>query len=123
VHQSASNGYDSDLLPRPASAGDHENLTTAQEKAVTDAVVAINAGRESIHYVCGMLMLVYRIEPDAAFGLLRWRSQECNVKLRKIAEQLLSDIQALDYGDRVPPRETFDRLLMTVHERVGDKAD
>jgi hypothetical protein len=123
VHQSASNGYDSDLLPRPASAGDHENLTTAQEKAVTDAVVAINAGRESIHYVCGMLMLVYRIEPDAAFGLLRWRSQECNVKLRNIAEQLLSDIQALDYGDRVPPRETFDRLLMTVHERIDDKAD
>jgi AmiR/NasT family two-component response regulator len=119
VHQSASNGYQSDLLPRPASAGDHENLTTAQEKAVTDAVVAINAGRESIHYVCGILMLIYRVAPDEAFEVLKWRSQETNVKLRKIADQLLTDIRELEYDDRLPPRQTFDRLLMTVHERVS----
>ena len=121
MHQSASNGHDSDVFLQPASTGDglHETLNSAQQAAVSDAVVAINAGRESIHYVCGILMLIYRIDPDAAFGLLRWRSQECNVKLRKLADQLLEDIQGLQYDDQLPRREVFDRLLMTVHERVS----
>jgi ANTAR domain len=44
-----------------------------------------NAGREPIHYICGILMLIYRIDPGAAFEALKWRSQETNVKLRKIA--------------------------------------
>jgi hypothetical protein len=121
VHQFASNGHDSDVLPQPAITGDglHETLTSAQQAAVSDAVVAINAGRECIHYVCGILMLIYRIDPDEAFDLLRWRSQECNVKLRKLAEQLLADIRELQYDDQLPRREVFDRLLMTVHERVS----
>lgn len=121
MHQFASNGHDSDLLPQPATTGDglHETLTSAQQAAVSDAVVAINAAREPIHYVCGILMLIYRIDPEAAFGMLRWRSQECNVKLRKLADQLLEDIRGLEYDNQVPRRETFDRLLMTVHERVS----
>jgi hypothetical protein len=121
VHQSVSNGHSGELPAQPAVAdvGLHEILTAAQQAAVTDAVVEINAGREPIHYVCGILMLIYRIDPDAAFGMLRWRSQECNVKLRKLADQLLEDIRGLEYDDQVPRRETFDRLLMTVHERVG----
>lgn len=120
MHRSASNGYDSDVRPQPAIAGVglHEILTTAQQAAVTDAVTEINAGREPIHYVCGILMLIYRISPDEAFEVLKWRSQETNVKLRKIADQLLTDIRELSYDDRLPPRQTFDRLLMTVHERV-----
>jgi hypothetical protein len=40
------------------------------------------------------------------------------VKLRKIADQLLTDIGELECDDRLPPRQTFDRLLMTVRERV-----
>jgi hypothetical protein len=121
VHQSAFNGHNGELPDQPAVAGVglHEILTDAQQAAVTDAVVEINAGREPIHYVCGILMLIYRVDPEAAFGMLRWRSQECNVKLRKIAEQLLADIRGLEYDDQVPRREVFDRLLMTVHERVS----
>ena len=41
-------------------------------------------------------MLVYRIDADVAFDVLKWRSQETNVKLRVLAEQLLSDVRALD---------------------------
>jgi hypothetical protein len=29
----------------------------------------------------------------------KWRSQEGNIKLRAIAEQLLADFRALDYDD------------------------
>ncbi len=67
-------------------------------------------------------MLVYRIQSDAAFDLLKWRSQETNVKLRVLAEQLIADVRALNYGETVPPRSTFDRLLLTVHQRVRAKA-
>jgi len=67
-------------------------------------------------------MLVYRIQSDAAFDLLKWRTQETNVKLRALAEQLITDVRALEYGETVPPRSTFDRLLLTIHQRVRAKA-
>ena len=67
-------------------------------------------------------MFVYRIDADAAFELLRWRSQECNVKLRALAEQLLNDIRTLTQDDSLPSRAAFDQLLLTVHRRVGSHA-
>ena len=67
-------------------------------------------------------MLVYRIESEAAFDLLKWRSQETNVKLRVLAEQLITDVRTLEYDETVPPRCTFDRLLLTAHQRVRARA-
>ena len=89
---------------------------------ITEAVAEIAENRASIEQAKGILMLVYRIQSDAAFDLLKWRSQETNVKLRVLAEQLITDVRALDYGETVPPRSTFDRLLLTVHQRVRAKA-
>ena len=53
-------------------------------------------------------MLVYRVDADAAFELLKWRSQETNVKLRILAELgappacggLLADFAGLAYEGR-----------------------
>ena len=42
-----------------------------------------------------------------------------NIKLRSIAEQLLSDFLALSRGGTVPSREAFDHALMTVHQHDG----
>ena len=67
-------------------------------------------------------MLLYRIDADVAFDLLKWRSQETNVKLRVLAEQLLSDARALEYNENPPPRSTFDRVFLTTHQRVTAKA-
>ena len=39
-------------------------------------------------------MYVYQIDADAAFELLKWRSQAANVKLRALAVQLLADVQS-----------------------------
>ncbi len=94
----------------------------ARSAIISEAVAEIAENRATIEQVKGVLMLVYRIDPDAAFDLLRWRSQETNVKLRALAEQLLADVRALEYDDNVPPRETFDRLLLTVHQRVRARA-
>ena len=41
----------------------------------------------------GMLMAIYGIDAAAAFDLLKWRSQETNVKLRSLAEQIVARIR------------------------------
>jgi PAS domain S-box-containing protein len=94
----------------------------ARAAIITEAVAEIAEHRAAIEQAKGILMLVYRIQADAAFDLLKWRSQETNVKLRALAEQLIADVRALDYDETVPPRSTFDRLLLTTHQRVRAKA-
>ncbi len=94
----------------------------ARAAIITEAVAEIAENRAAIEQAKGILMLVYRIQSDAAFDLLKWRSQETNVKLRVLAEQLIEDVRALDYDETVPPRTTFDRLLLTTHQRVRARA-
>jgi ANTAR domain len=91
----------------------------AYNKLVSDAVTEIAQSRGPIEQVKGMLMLAYRIDEQRAFGLLKWRSQETNVKLRALAVQFAADFLDLDYDDNLPRRSSFDRLLMTVHLRVA----
>ena len=63
-------------------------------------------------------MFVYRIDPDAAFELLKWRSQETHTKLRTLAEQLVADMRSMDEPREFPViRTIFDRLLMRTHHR------
>ncbi len=109
-------GFYVDVTPTPA-------MTTA---IVTAALTEITENRSVIEQVKGMLMLIYRIDADTAFELLRWRSQETNVKLRLLAERLLADYTGLVYEELLPPRGTFDHLLLTAHQRVevtGDTVD
>jgi PAS domain S-box-containing protein len=94
----------------------------ARAAIITEAVAEIAEHRAAIEQAKGILMLVYRIQADAAFDLLKWRSQETNVKLRALAEQLIADVRALEYDETVPPRSTFDRLLLTTHQRVRARA-
>ena len=67
-----------------------------------------------------MMMLVYRIDADTAFELLRWRSQETNVK--PPACWRAADHRRLRRSSPtrrlLPPRATFDHLLLTAHQRV-----
>jgi fructose-specific component phosphotransferase system IIB-like protein len=88
------------------------------EEMVTAAIAEIAENRATIEQAKGMLMLIYRVDADAAFDLLKWRSQETNVKLRLLAEQLLSDFAELTDEETLPPRPTFDHLLLTAHERL-----
>ncbi|MCW2653284.1 MAG: hypothetical protein JWR32_4260 [Mycobacterium sp.] len=90
-----------------------------RDQMVSAAVAEIAESRGVIEQAKGMLMLVYHINVETAFELLRWRSQETNVKLRVLAEQIATDFTAQDYHDALPPRSEFDRLLLTAHLRVG----
>jgi ANTAR domain/PAS fold len=85
---------------------------------VTEAVAEIAESRGVIEQAKGMLMLVYRINADSAFELLKWRSQETNVKLRTLAERIAADFLDFDYNDTLPARSDYDRLLLTAHLRV-----
>jgi ANTAR domain len=83
---------------------------TAQDRAssITAAVAEIADNRAAIEQAKGVLMDVYRIDAEAAFELLRWRSQESNVKLRVLAEQLLVDVRTLARDeDSLPSRATL----------------
>lgn len=105
-------GFYIDATPS-AQTGGH-----GQQERVSEAVAEIAEARSGIEQAKGMLMLVYRISADAAFELLKWRSQETNTKLRALAEQIAEDFLELDYQELLPHRSVFDRLLLTAHLRV-----
>lgn len=79
----------------------------------------LTASRESIDYAKGMIMLVYGLSADRAFDLLRWRSQDCNVKLRDLAGRLLADVGAEPNLVPAEMRRAFDHLLLTAHTRLA----
>ena len=91
----------------------------ARQDQVTAAVTRIAEDRAGIEQAKGMLMLIYGIDELAAFQLLKWRSQETNVKLRILAEQIAADFTSLSGTETLPPRSAFDNLLLTAHLRVN----
>jgi hypothetical protein len=92
----------------------------AQEDLVTARLAEISENRASIEQTKGMLMLIYRINDNAAFNLLKWLSQEANVKLRLLAEQIAEDF--LGAGLPLNSQE-FDHLLVTAHRRIRRSND
>jgi hypothetical protein len=94
------------------------SVTEAREERVTEAVAEIAEARGGIEQTKGMLMLIYRITADSAFELLKWRSQESNIKLRVLAEQITKDFLDLSYDEVLPTRAEYDRLLLTAHLRA-----
>ncbi len=98
-----------------------DNTPSEQERQdqVTAAVTRIAEARANIEQAKGMLMLIYGMDESAAFELLKWRSQETNVKLRLLAEQVAADFVALSGSETPPPRSAYDNLLLTAHLRIN----
>ena len=90
-----------------------------RQDQVTAAVTRITEARAGIEQAKGMLMLIYGMEEAAAFELLKWRSQETNVKLRLLAGQVASDFVVLSSSEILPPRSAYDQLLLTAHFRIN----
>ena len=86
---------------------------------ITAAVADIATNRAVIDQAKGMLILVYGVDEDAAFEMLRWRSQSTNTKLRTLAAQLVADYRSLCNGEALPSRAVYDKALMSVHERIA----
>ena len=101
-------GYYVDVTP---SEREHQDQVTA-------AVAVIAESRADIERTKGMLMLIYGMDEPAAFELLKWRSQETNTKLRRLAAQIAADFVALSGSRELPPRSAYDKLLLTAHLRI-----
>jgi hypothetical protein len=94
----------------------------AREDLISARVAEITEHRAVIEQAKGMLMLVYGLDDEAAFDLLRWRSQSSNVKLRRLAEKIVEDFRAVR-DDGITSRSAFDHSLLTVGEGVGSDGD
>jgi PAS domain S-box-containing protein len=100
------------------TAGFYIDLTEAFEadmqKSVTAAVAQVEARRALIHEAIGIIRMAYGVSAERAFEVLRWRSQQTNVKLRTIAEHFVETVvkQPLD-GDA---RNRVDHAPLTAHQ-------
>lgn len=86
-----------------------------RREAIDTALPDLLAARAEIEQAKGALMLVYAITSDQAFQVLRWRSQETNVKLRTLAERVAARLPQMAGGDAAL-RTRLDHLLLTAHE-------
>jgi hypothetical protein len=81
--------------------------------------------RALIEQAKGILMFVYGIDADEAFDILRSRSQDDNIKLRLLAEQIVKDMVELGKQNNKGParRVRFDGLMLTAHQRISKAAE
>lgn len=91
-----------------------------EREQLTATIAEIAENRATIEQAKGMLMIVYGIDADAAFDLLRWRSQEGNVKLRMLAERVVTDFLRLTQHEQAPGRSAYDNLLLTADQRIRE---
>ncbi|WP_228829067.1 PAS and ANTAR domain-containing protein [Nocardia beijingensis] len=94
-----------------------DTLAEAHQAMLAATLPGLYENRAVIEQAKGVLMRVYQISAEQAFQILRWRSQETNVKLRALAQQLLAELP------QVPPPPpdlvaAFDHILLTVHHRI-----
>jgi hypothetical protein len=81
-----------------------ESFRRAVEVETHAAVTRAAETRAVIEQAKGILMGVYHIDSDAAFGLLRWHSQHTNTKVRVLAEGLVRHITESPEDDLSPAR-------------------
>jgi PAS domain S-box-containing protein len=97
-----------------ATRGFYIDVTTAVrdevQRELGEKLDLIVADRAVIEQAKGMLMAIYDVDADAAFDILRWRSQELNIKLHDVAKEIVANVPVLlrDQAARGP----VDQFLM-----------
>ena len=81
------------------------------EDRISERVAEVSDRRAFIEQAKGMLAVVYGLETDAAFEILKWISQRSNRKLRDVAERLVEKFRALS-APILPERHVYDDALM-----------
>jgi hypothetical protein len=91
-------------------------VTTAHE--VDHALELIGRTRPMIEQAKGALMSAYGLDAEEAFALLRRYSQDCNVKVRDVARDLVESMSVVG-GMPSDTRAALDRLAVTVRPRIA----
>jgi PAS domain S-box-containing protein len=94
-----------------------QDQLTAEVAHIKADAAHISERRSAIEQAKGMLMMVYNVDDAAAFELLRKRSQETNVKLFRLAQQVVADFTDAGRNSEMS-RSTYDNLFLTAHNRV-----
>ncbi len=103
--------------------GFYIDVTSSDEDHAEDQVRAVVTefaeNRASIEQAKGMLMIIYGVNENAAFDLLRWQSQLNNVKVRALAAQVVADFSEFATAHRLANQPKYDHLFMTAFERLS----
>jgi len=82
------------------------------QREIGEKLQTILADRAIIEQAKGMLMAAYQVDADAAFDILRWRSQELNIKVHDIAKEVAAKLPLL--LNLESSRAPVDHFLMTL---------
>lgn len=93
-------------------------ITADNWRMIGKRVAKIAEDRLVIEQAKGMIRAIYGVGPDTAFEILKWRSQESGVKLRRLAEQVTADFTAAAENVTHPQQRVYDNLLLTAHFRI-----
>ncbi|OBH40368.1 PAS and ANTAR domain-containing protein [Mycobacterium mantenii] len=96
--------------------------TRSREDSISAKVAEIAGRRGVIDRTKGMLMLIYGIDEDAAFNMLKTVSQTRNIKLGLLAQRIAEDFAALG-KEVITARSRFDQRLRSVQPRGPDEAE
>ncbi|MDT5016480.1 MAG: hypothetical protein QOD39_2640 [Mycobacterium sp.] len=100
-----------------ATRGFYIDVTDAVEaqiqRSLGEQLDVIVPNRAAIEQAKGMLMAVYRLDADAAFDILRWRSQELNIKLHDVAAEIVNQLPTM-LGLPIEARTPIDHFLVTL---------
>ncbi len=94
----------------------------ASEQQLWDQVREHDQHHALIEQAKGMVMFAYGIDADEAFDVLRAQSQNHNVKLRLIAEQVVKDLVDLSRTSSPARRMALDGLMQNAHKRISHSA-
>jgi len=83
-----------------------------QQDQMTAQLAVIAENRAIIEQAKGVLMAAYGIEPNRAFEILVWRSQETNIKIRELASRFMDAISASHFSPE--SRSHVDHTLLTL---------
>ncbi len=100
------------------------DMSTAREATVDSEAPGgdVEQSRAVIEQAKGMLMVLYGVDAQSAFALLREQSQHHNVKLREIAAQVSKELLQLSRVSPLRRRLELDRLVSSAYRRIGDPA-
>jgi PAS domain S-box-containing protein len=71
------------------TSGFYVDVTDTMQSDISAAISKVAEARAEIEQAKGLLMAAYGISADRAFGILVWRSQETNIKVREFAHRFI----------------------------------
>jgi ANTAR domain len=101
---------------------DFDEIVKNEQQRFNDAIQAFAESRSVIEQTKGMLMFIYGVDADEAFEMLRWQSQNHNIKLRLLAEEVMKELLELSKSEPFGRRLAADGVLLTVHQRIAEVA-